>query len=257
MKSNFELFAFYSNARTLDKLIEANIDGIVVDWENKGKSNRQDLYNTQVNEHTAKDLEIVGKKGVKNLICRINGPEYWSKEEIDLAIELGVSELLVPMIKSVDEVKFVLDCVKNRVKISLMLETNEALRIIEQLDKMPVHRFFVGLNDLSIQRSSRNIFFPFVDGTIDVLRPKISKKFGIAGLTHPLAGDPVPCSLLIKQMKRYDASFGFLRRSFYKDLDIYEISEIINALRENFNDNNLIVNDLTMDEKRLFSQDLI
>lgn len=258
MKSNFELLVFYSNPKTLDTLIEANIDGIIVDWENKGKSNRQELYNTQVNEHTSKDLELVSKKNVANLICRINGPGYWSKEEIDRAIDLGATELLIPMIKSIAEVEFIINYIKDRVKIGIMLETNEALSIAGELDRMPIHRFFVGLNDLSIQRNSRNIFLPFVDGTIDTLRPKISKHFGIAGLTHPMAGDPIPCSYLIKQMKRYEASFGFLRRSFYKDLAVYKVAEIINALRCSFGDKDCIETKiLTNQEKQLFSQELI
>lgn len=257
MNSNFELLAFYSNPETLEALIESGIDGIIVDWENKGKSIRQNLYNTQVNEHTSLDLEFVGKKDVSNLICRINGPDYWSKDEIDNAIDLGAKELLVPMVKSVKDVEFVLNQVNGRVDVGIMIETNEALTIVDQFNNLPIHRFFVGLNDLSIQRKSKNIFLPLIDGTIDEIRPKISKPFGIAGLTHPNAGHPIPCSYLIKQMKRYDASFGFLRRSFYKDLDVYNISEVINALRETFNKNVLETCDLTSEEKHLFSQDLI
>lgn len=258
MKNNFELIAFYSNPFFLESLNYSGIDGIIVDWENKGKKNRQSLYNTQVNEHGIEDLKVVSRTNVSNIICRINGPEYWSADEIDKAIDLGAKELLLPMIKNQGEVEFVLNHVKERIHVGVMLETNEALLIADQLNELPIHRFFVGLNDLAIQRKSRNIFSPFVDGTIDTLRPKINTHFGIAGLTHPLAGSPIPCRYLIKQMKRYHASFGFLRRAFYKDLSRYSVEEIIRSLRATF-DHNITIEDnvLTAIEKQLFSQELI
>lgn len=258
MENDFQLIAFYSDTQTLDELIDAGIDGIVIDWENKGKSNRQNHYNTQISIHDSTDLEAVAKKNISKIICRINGPEYWSKDEINNAIGLGATELLVPMIKSEEEVDYVLNIVSSRVKVGVMLETNKALAIAKQLNEMDVHRFFVGLNDLAIERASRNLFLPLVDGTIDELRPKISKRFGIAGLTHPNSGEPIPCNYLIKQMKHYQASFGFLRRTFYKDLSRYTVSEIINSLRVEFEKNsNLKSKNLTLEEKLYFSQDLI
>ncbi|GAA3522556.1 hypothetical protein GCM10022393_41430 [Aquimarina addita] len=258
MSANFELIAFYSNPKTLDELLKAGIDGIIIDWENKGKLNRQSLYNTQVNEHTISDLEFASKKNVPNLICRINGPSYWSTEEIDKAIDLGANELLIPMIKKVEEVAFVLNYVRDRVKVGVMLETSESLAIADQLNALPIHRFFVGLNDLSIQRKSRNLFQPFIDGTIETLRPKITKPFGIAGLTHPMGGVPIPCTHLIGQMKRFDASFGFLRRAFYKDLATYTAADIIKALRESFDHNTMVsTTKITEEEKIFFSQELI
>lgn len=248
----FELFAFYSNPKLLAELIEAEIDGVIIDWENKGKDVRQNLYNTQVNRHSRDDLSLVKKQNPNKIICRINGPEYFKIDEIDKAIDLGVDELLVPMIKKISEVELILKHVNDRVNVGLMLETNEALDIADQLNQLPIHRFFVGLNDLCIQRKNKYLFLPFLDGTIDDLRPKITKKFGIAGLTHPKAGVPVPCSVLINQMKKYQASFGFLRRSFYKDLDSYKTKDIIANLRAAFDDLDIsIPNQLSEDDHEL------
>lgn len=253
----FDLFAFYSNPETLDQLIKAGIDGIIIDWENQGKSNRQSLYNTQINEHSPLDLERVANKNLDTLICRINGPSYWSADEINQAIDLGATELLVPMIKSMDEVEFILKTVNSRVQIGLMLETNESLAIAHQLNELPIHRFFVGLNDLSIQRESRNLFQPFVDGTIDELRPKITKHFGVAGLTHPKAGHPIPCSHLIKQMKTYNATFGFLRRAFYKDLAHYSAKEVLDAIRTEFSHAEAAHGTASQEDKLMFSRELL
>lgn len=260
MENEFELLAFYSNIELLNELVGAGIDGIIIDWEKKGKANRQILFDTQVNKHTVSDLKAVRDHTSSRVICRINGQPFLDTDEINTAIELGADELLVPMIKTLDEVEFVLEVVKGRADVGFMLETNEALQIADQLNKFPISRFFVGLNDLCIQRKSRNIFLPIIDGTIDELRPKLTKRFGMAGLTHPLAGEPVPCASLIKEMKRHKCSFGFLRRSFYRDLSRYSVQSIISALREEFRQNfELSVRNekITLNEKEIFKNALI
>jgi hypothetical protein len=40
---------------------------------------------------------------------------------------------------------------------------------------------------------------------------------GVAGLTLPEAGRPVPCRLVLGALARVGASFTFLRRSFWAD----------------------------------------
>jgi hypothetical protein len=42
--------------------------------------------------------------------------------------------------------------------------------------------------------------------------------FGVAGLTLPEGGRPVPCRLLTGALARLGASFTFLRRSFHADI---------------------------------------
>ncbi|NNF76221.1 MAG: hypothetical protein HKN00_13635 [Flavobacteriaceae bacterium] len=234
MTEPFELFAFYSDQKRLIDLIDADVDGIIIDWESYGKHNRQELFDTQVNEHGLQDLKTVSLHGPKQIICRVNGPDYLNLQEIDLAIDNGATEILVPMIRSFDQAKSIIDLIKGRVHVSFMIETIEALEITSELNKLEVKRFFVGLNDLSIARGSNSLFIPLIDGTIEKLRPNITKGFGIAGLTHPDSGFPIPCQQLIKVMKQFKASYGFLRRSFYRDLNKYSIKEIIDALKAEF-----------------------
>lgn len=250
MRQEMELLAFYANPILLEEVDEAGVHGFIVDWENKGKRFRQSIYNTQVNQHRAEDLALVRTQTHKKLICRLNGPEFLTIPEIELAIDLGADELLIPMVTSSEEVCRILDQVKERVKVGVMLETEESLKQIRSLNQLPLCRFFVGLNDLSIQRKTRNLFQPIIDGTIEQLRPQISLAFGMAGLTHPDLGAPVPCRLLIREMKRYRCSFAFLRRSFYKDLAHFSARTIIKALKEEFSlENNFYALDGHLSEK--------
>ncbi len=234
MSFNFELFAFYANPEKLTELIASEIDGIVIDWERKGKELRQGLYNTQISEHHMEHLQLVKARNPRQIICRINPVNPESETEIELAIDHGADEILIPMVRTVKEVEQVLKFTENRVKVGLMLETEESLKAAIELNDLPVYRFFVGLNDLSIQRGVRNIFTPFMDGTLEELRPKITKHFGVAGLTHPLLGDPIPSKYLFNLMKHYKCSYAFLRRSFYRDLEQFSVSGMLDAMKYEF-----------------------
>jgi len=94
----------------------------------------------------------------------------------------------------------------------------------------------VGLpNPVTLERYTEGD--PLVDGTVDHVGHSVAAAgipFGVAGLTLPEAGRPVPCALLIAALARLDASFTFLRRSFHADMDgrhaTVEVPRILSAL---------------------------
>ena len=57
-----------------------------------------------------------------------------------------------------------------------------------------------------------------VDGTADAVRAAVPGRFGVAGLTLPGGGAPVPSSLLAAELVRLGADFTFLRRAFTADM---------------------------------------
>jgi len=233
-KNKFDLFVFYSNLDLICQSIEASVQGVVIDLEHKGKGNRQNPYNTQISTHTVQDLKDLRNEISSYIICRINGGRYLDQDEIIKVIDSGADEILIPMVTSLDEIDYVSKIVNNQICVSVMIETNEGINIAKEINSYSISRVFVGLNDLAISRNSRNIFMPLVDGTLDSLRPNFTVPFGVAGLTHPYSGYPIPCKMLINEMKRLNCSFGFLRRSFYKDLGKYSQKEIFSALRNEF-----------------------
>ena len=234
MSKSFEFFSFYSNLEKTLKGIEAGLNGVVVDLETRGKEGRQSHYNTQISEHNLSDLKELRSNTSSHIICRINGGNYLSKEEISDVIAAGANEILVPMITNLKQMDFLVNVVPNDIALAIMIETNEAVNLAQTLDEYPISRVFVGLNDLSIARKQKNLFLPLIDGTVETVRKKLNCQFGVAGLTHPAAGYPVPCDLLINEMKRLHCTFGFLRRSFYRDLKDYTQHEIITALKSEF-----------------------
>jgi 2-keto-3-deoxy-L-rhamnonate aldolase RhmA len=155
------------------------------------------------------------------VVCRINGVGPWTAAEIELIVAEGPDELLVPMVRAPEEVDRVLDLVAGRCRVGVMIETRAAVVRAEDILARPVSRVYVGLNDLRIETHGRSLFTPLLDGVVDRVRAVATDAgvpFGVAGLTRPDAGFPVPARLLYAELARLSTDFTFLRRSFHADM---------------------------------------
>lgn len=214
----FELFLFGTNPALVRDAVAAGIDGIVVDWEHRGKLDRQQHVDTEINRDTPEDLRRARVVTDAPIICRINRVSDTTGAELDLAIENGATEILVPMVRRVDEVETVLRLVRGRRLVGILVETVAATQAVDALARLPLSRVFVGLNDLAIERGARNIFTAIADGTVERIRRAFEVPVGFGGLTLPDRGHPIPCRLLLGEMARLDCRFSFLRRSFHRDM---------------------------------------
>jgi hypothetical protein len=199
-------------------VVAAGAAGIVVDWERRGKARRQLGEGTQINFDTPEDLTRMRAATDGQLICRINGYGPWSGGEVDEAIARGADEILLPMVRTTDEVDRTLELVAGRAGLSILVETQDAVDRAAALAARPLSRIYVGLNDLRIDRKSTELFRPLVDGTVDAVRAEVTQQFGVGGLTLPECGWPVPGRLLAAELVRLRADFTFLRRSFTADM---------------------------------------
>jgi hypothetical protein len=214
----FSLLLFSTDPGFIQRAEAAGVDGFIVDWEYKGKAQRQNGADTEINQHGLIELRRVRASANGLVLCRINGPSAASVDEIELAIGAGADEILLPMVTSPVEVERVLDHAAGRCGVGILIETVAAVQRAAEFADLPLTRVYVGLNDLAIARGSRTIFDAIVDGTVERLRQRFAMPFGFAGLTLPDAGSPVPCRLLIAEMMRLDCQFSFLRRSFHRDI---------------------------------------
>ena len=227
---------FSTNPTFIRQSVEAGVRGIVVDWEHTGKERRQALADTQINRDTLDDLRRVRACTHALVICRMNGYGATTAEEVEQAVEAGADELLLPMVQTVEEVEAVLDQVKDRCGVGILVETVAATMLVEGLARLPLSRVYVGFNDLAIERKTPNIFAAVSDGTVDRVRRSFHIPFGFGGLTLPDCGYPIPCRLLIGEMIRINCDFSVLRRSFYRDIrgrdPAFEIPRLLEALRQ-------------------------
>src|SRR5437868_9880627 len=173
---------------------------------------------TEINEYTEADLHRVRACTDALVLCRINGANECTAEEIERAIAGGADEILLPMVRTVEEVESVLGMVRGRCGLGVMIETMAAVELAPQLGRLPLTRAFVGLQDLAIERKTPNLFCAVAEGVIATTRPHIKMKFGWGGLTLPECGHPIPCRYLMGELVRTGTSFTFLRRSFHRDI---------------------------------------
>jgi hypothetical protein len=216
-----DAFLFTTASKFARDSVAAGAAGIVIDWERRGKHRRQAGADTQINCDTAEDLARVRTATAGRVLCRVDGGGPWSALQIDSAIALGADEVLLPMVRDASEISAAFEVVAGRCGLGILIETCDAVDKADELLRFPLSRVYVGLNDLMIDRGATSLFEPLVDGTVDRLRGLAGDAgvpFGVAGLTLPEGGRPVPCRLLAGELARVDADFTFLRRSFLADV---------------------------------------
>jgi 2-keto-3-deoxy-L-rhamnonate aldolase RhmA len=228
----FELLLFATDTALVEEAARAGMDGFIVDWERRGKARRQAGEGTQINYDTLSDLRRVRAVTDATVICRLNGFGAWTPREVDQAIDAGADELLLPMVRGSEEVDRTLEMVGDRCGLGILIETRQGVRATPDLVTRPLSRVYVGLNDLRIDRGSNELFEPLVDGTVERVRSHAGAlRFGVAGLTLPDRGDPVPSRLLAAELLRIGADFTFLRRSFLADTGGRQLTPAVSAIR--------------------------
>ena len=231
-RHGFELLLFATDPAVVRAAVAAGVDGIIVDWERRGKIARQASADTQINDDTPDDLRRVRAATTARVICRINGVGETTDAEIETAIDAGADEILVPMVRAPQEVERVLDATAGRTGVGMLVETVDAVANAAAFAGLPLTRVYVGLNDLSIERGSPSIFAAVSDGTVERLRGMFEVPFGFGGLTLPERGDPIPCRLLMGEMARLECGFSFLRRSFYRDTRDVPMGDAVSRIRQ-------------------------
>ena len=213
-----DLFLFSVDPSWGADVVAAGAAGIVVDWERRGKARRQLGEGTQINQDTPEDLSRMRAATPGRLLCRINGHGPWTADEVDEAVRRGADEILLPMVRTAEQVDRTLGLVADRCGLGILVETQDAVDRAAEFAGRPLSRIYVGLNDLRIDRGSDLLFRPLVDGTVDAVRGQVAQPFGVGGLTLPGRGFPVSSDLLAAELVRTGADFTFLRRSFTADM---------------------------------------
>lgn len=226
-----ELLLFATDPLLVRAGTAAGVDGVIVDWERRGKARRQQGADTQINHDTLDDLIAVRTATDARVICRINGHYAGTKAEVDQACAAGAAEILLPMVRHPREVEATMAAADGRCTVGIMIETEAAVTHAAVLGRMPVSRVYLGLNDLAIERGSANLFEAVADGTVERVCAAVEAPVGFGGLTLPDRGSPIPCRLLMSEMARLRCAFSFLRRSFLRDVPPARLPEAVRRIR--------------------------
>ena len=220
----------------------AGVDRVFIDMEYIGKELRQGGMDTVKCHHTINDIKNIGRVIKKSeLLVRCNPihnatEDYISsKEEIDAIVDAGADIIMLPFFKTIDELKTFIKIVDNRVRILPLIETPEAVEIIDEITRLDgINEIFVGLNDLSLGYKKKFMFELLVDGTIEKLARKFREEripFGFGGIASIGKGE-LPSEKIIIEHYRLGSTCAILSRSFCnanKMTDISAIKEVFDV----------------------------
>ena len=228
---------YITNDPAVARIAEASgVDRIWVDMEFIGKSARQGGMDTVQLHHTIDDIRVIRAAVTKSeVLVRVNPiheatPNYGdSAWEIPAAIDAGADVVMLPYFKAVDEVKTFIDLVDGRAKTMLLVETPEAVEIIDDILALDgIDEIHIGLNDLSLGYGMKFMFELLADGTVEWLCSKFRAKgipYGFGGIAA-LGKGMLPAERVIREHYRLGSTRVILSRSFCNTSIVTDMDEI-------------------------------
>lgn len=212
---------------------DSGVDRIFVDLEVIGKEERQKDMDTVKSKHTINDIKnIRNALTTSELLVRINKIHDNSENEINQVVMNGANIIMLPFFKTVEEVNKFLKYVNKRTKVCLLLETPEAVKVLDDILQIDgIDEIHIGLNDLHLGYKKKFMFELLSDGTVEKICEKFKQtniKYGFGGIAA-LGKGVLPAEMIIKEHYRMGSTRAILSRSFCnisKTEDLDKIREI-------------------------------
>jgi 2-keto-3-deoxy-L-rhamnonate aldolase RhmA len=197
---------------------KSGVDWIFIDLEIIGKEERQGHLDTVISKHSISDIKPIKDVLTKSkLLVRVNPIHENSEKEINEVISNGADIVMLPYFKTKKEVENFISFVNNRVKTCLLLETPEAVDILDDiLEVKGINYIHIGLNDLHLGYKMKFMFELLADGTVEMLCKKIKNKnikYGFGGIAQ-LGQGLLPAEYIITEHYRLGSTMAILSRSF-------------------------------------------
>lgn len=208
---------------------EAGVDRVFIDLEKIGKQLRQGGMDTVQSHHSVDDIAAVRKAFAGELLVRSNPMHADSQAEIDAIIKQGADIVMLPYFKTLNEAVRFIDIVNGCAKVSLLVETVEAVDKIDAILELDgVDEIHIGLNDLHLAYGMKFMFELLADGTVERLGRKILAAgipYGFGGIAK-LGGGALPAESVIKEHYRLNSTRAILSRSFCNVEQLSDLQEI-------------------------------
>ena len=213
------------------------VDRVWIDLETLGKEERQKGLDAVKSQHSVDDIKrIKPLLTTSEMLVRVNHWYDGSVNEINAVIEAGADMIMLPYWKTVEEVQQFMDTVGGRCKTTLLLETKEAVDVVDDVLKIPgVDEIHIGLNDLHLSYGLDFMFELLTNGTVEML----CEKFKAAGIPYGFGGiakigdGAVPAEKIILEHYRLGSTRAILSRTFCDNAKIESIEEIDRVFRTN------------------------
>ena len=210
---------------------ENGVDRIFIDMEVLGKAARQGGMNTVQSHHVPADIARVKEAvhGKAEILARTNPMNPELKEQIDVSVECGADIIMLPMWRTADDLKRLVDMVEGRARIMPLLETPDAVDTLEEALKVSgIDEYHIGLNDLHLGYKRKFMFELLADGTVERLCHCIGEAgipYGFGGVGRP-GGGMLRAESILGEHVRLGSSFVILSRSFCNCTEIQDYERI-------------------------------
>ena len=206
------------------------VDRVWIDLETLGKEKRQKGLDSVKSRHQISDIsKIKPHLTTSEMLVRINPWHDGSVDEVDAVIEAGADIIMLPYWKTVEEVERFLRVVGGRCATTLLLETKEAVEIVEKILALRgIDEIHIGLNDLHLSYNLDFMFELLSNGLVE----KLCKMFKAKGIPYGFGGiakigdGAVPAEQVILEHYRLGSTRAILSRSFCDYLKIGDIGEV-------------------------------
>lgn len=229
---------YITNDPTVAQIAEKNgVQRVWIDLETLGKEERQKNLNTVKSHHCIHDIEVISNVlTTSEVLVRVNPINPGSEEEINQVIAAGADMIMLPMWKTVEDVKQFLSFVNGRVKTTLLLETKEAVECLDQvLELGGFDEIHIGLNDLHLSYGLTFMFELLSNGTVESLCKKIAATgipYGFGGIAR-IGEGTLPAEWIVKEHYRLGSTRAILSRSFCNAEEIKDLKKIEVIFAEN------------------------
>lgn len=216
---------------------KSGVQRIWIDLETLGKEERQRNMNTVKSHHTIEDVKnIAGILTSSEILVRINPWNENSVQEINNVINAGAKIIMLPMWKTVREVKNFITAVDKRAKTILLLETKEGVECLDDILRLRgINEIHIGLNDLHLSYKLAFMFELLANGTVERICRKIAAKglpYGFGGIARLGAG-MIPAEMIIMEHYRLGSTRAILSRSFCDYGEIKDLGKVNKIFQKN------------------------
>ena len=210
---------------------DAGVDRIFIDMEVLGKAERQGGMDTVQSHHVpeaiAKVRAAIGNKA--EIMARVNPLNPNSQTEIDASIENSADVIMLPMWRTTDDLRQLVNMVDGRAKVMPLLETDTAADNLPEAVKVSgIDQMLIGLNDLHLCYHQKFMFQLLADDTVDRLCAQLRDAnipYGFGGVGRPGSG-MLPAEYIIGEHYRLGSQYVILSRSFCNTGKVTDLDEI-------------------------------
>ena len=232
-KQAIEFFLFTTNLPLALKAEQAGVDGVIVDWESRGKQARQKNHPLETNLDTPQDVYNLSSRLKIPVIVRVNPIGKHTDSEVKCAIHNGAKIIMLPMASDIDEVNKFLKLVDKRTKTIIQIETPSLANQAANLVTLDWDYAYIGLNDLMVASGKRSIWQAIIDGTAESICSHLrGRAYGFGGSTILGGGEPIINLLILHELVRLGGTISVMRRTFKNELLDRDINIEMNALKK-------------------------